>query len=175
MIKVNFSKPLLIQSVAFKDVFLRMDGNGITQANGAGAGKVSCQKNMSPTGAFKVQEQKNGTFTIESVKYPGVFLRMDGSGIRGFAGSGAGHVNCQFGASDWEHFKLHEQNDGSYTIESVAFPIVFLRMDGNNRSGKEEDFGTVNCQYGASTCEKFYLLNMPETGKVKDMFNKFAK
>lgn len=24
---------------------------------------------MSPTGAFKVQEQKNGTFTIESVKY----------------------------------------------------------------------------------------------------------
>ena len=123
MIKVNFSKPLLIQSVAFKDVFLRMDGNGITQANGAGAGKVSCQKNMSPTGAFKVQEQKNGTFTIES----------------------------------------------------VAFPNVFLRMDGNNRSGKEEDFGTVNCQYGASTCEKFYLLNMPETGKVKDMFNKFAK
>ena len=121
MIKVNFSKPLLIQSVAFKDVFLRMDGNGITQANGTG--KVSCQKNMSPTGAFKVQEQKNGTFTIESVKYPG----------------------------------------------------VFLRMDGNNRSGKEEDFGTVNCQYGASTCEKFYLLNMPETGKVKDMFNKFAK
>lgn len=76
MIKVNFSKPLLIQSVAFKDVFLRMDGNGITQANGAGAGKVSCQKNMSPTGAFKVQEQKNGTFTIESVKYPGVFLRI---------------------------------------------------------------------------------------------------
>ena len=52
MIKVNFSKPLLIQSVAFKDVFLRMDGNGITKTNGAGAGKVSCQKNMSPTGAF---------------------------------------------------------------------------------------------------------------------------
>ncbi len=97
MIKVNFSKPLLIQSVAFKDVFLRMDGNGITKTNGAGAGKVSCQKNMSPTGAFKVQEQKNGTFTIESVKYPGVFLRMDGSGIRGFAGSGAGHVNFEFG------------------------------------------------------------------------------
>ena len=70
---------------------------------------------------------------------------------------------------------MHEQNDGSYTFESVAFPNVFLRMDGNNRSAKEEDFGTVNCQYGASTCEKFYLLNMPETGKVKDMFNKFAK
>ena len=100
---------------------------------------------------------------------------MDGSGIRGFAGACAGQVNCQFVACDCEHFKLHEQNDGSYSFESVAFPFVFLRMDGNNRSAKEEDFGTVNCQYGASTCEKFYLLNMPETGKVKDMFNKFAK
>ena len=36
--KVNFSKPMLIQSVAFKDVFLRMDGKGISTACGAGAG-----------------------------------------------------------------------------------------------------------------------------------------
>ena len=36
--KVNFSKPMLIQSVAFKDVFLRMDGKGISTTCGAGAG-----------------------------------------------------------------------------------------------------------------------------------------
>lgn len=29
--KVNFSKPMLIQSVAFKDVFLRMDGRELAQ------------------------------------------------------------------------------------------------------------------------------------------------
>lgn len=123
--KVNFSKPMLIQSVAFKDVFLRMDGKGISTACGAGAGKVNCQRSMAPTGAFKVQKQTDGTFTIESSKYPGVFLRMDGNGIHAFAGSGSGRVNCQFGASAWERFKLHEQSDGSYTIESAAFPNVF--------------------------------------------------
>ena len=52
--KVNFSKPMLIQSVAFKDVFLRMDGKGISTTCGAGAGKVNCQRSMAPTGAFKV-------------------------------------------------------------------------------------------------------------------------
>lgn len=55
--KVNFSKPMLIQSVAFKDVFLRMDGKGISTACGAGAGKVNCQRSMAPTGAFKVQNR----------------------------------------------------------------------------------------------------------------------
>ena len=244
--KVNFSKPMLIQSVAFKDVFLRMDGKGISTTCGAGAGKVNCQRSMAPTGAFKVQKQTDGTFTIESSKYPGVFLRMDGNGIHAFAGSGSGRVNCQFGASAWERFKLHEQSDGSYiavfnktnhnnevgkyivetyvdgtmyhsdscvlydssqetTIENVgntdtnfrvttnvtnvpaelveirhaiwsaAFPNVFLRMDGNNPSRKEEDFGTVNCQYGAGAYEKFYLQNMPEIKNVKDMFNKITK
>lgn len=54
--KVNFSKPMLIQSVAFKEVFLRMDGKGISTACGAGAGKVNCQRSMAPTGAFKVQK-----------------------------------------------------------------------------------------------------------------------
>jgi len=92
--KVNFSKPMLIQSVAFKDVFLRMDGKGISTTCGAGAGKVNCQRSMAPTGAFKVQKQTDGTFTIESSKYPGVFLRMDGNGIHAFAGSGSGRVNC---------------------------------------------------------------------------------
>ena len=48
--KVNFSKPMLIQSVAFKEVFLRMDGKGISTACGAGAGKVNCQRSMAPTG-----------------------------------------------------------------------------------------------------------------------------
>ena len=71
--------------------------------------------------------------------------------------------------------KVLPQSDGSYTIESAAFPNVFLRMDGNNPSRKEEDFGTVNCQYGAGAYEKFYLQNMPEIKNVKDMFNKITK
>ena len=173
MMKLDFLKPLLIQSVAFKDVFLCMDGYGIVAASGPGAGKVNCQKSLEPTGGFKAHQLKDGTFTFESLKYPGVFLRMDGSRVRSFAGAGAGIVNCQFGAADWERFKLNDLEDGSYTIESAAFPNVYLRMDGNNPSGKEDDFGTVNCQYGAGSCEKFNLLNFPETGNAKDLLNKF--
>lgn len=52
--KVNFSKPMLIQSVAFKDVFLRMDGKGISTACGAGAGKVNCQRSMAQIGRAHV-------------------------------------------------------------------------------------------------------------------------
>lgn len=167
MMKVDFLKPLLIESVIFKDVFLRMDGSGITSARGAGGGKVNCQTGIEPTGLFKVQQLKDGTFTFESVKYLGVFLRMDGSGIHSFTGAGGGHVNCQFGAGAWERFKLDELYDGSYTIESVAFPNVFLRMTAANPDQKKEDFGIINCQYGASSCEKFYLSNLPEIWNLK--------
>lgn len=173
MQKVDLQKPLLIQSVAFKDVFLHMDGKGITTSKDNGAGKVSCQKSISPTGAFQLHQQKDGTFTIESVMFPGVYLRMDGNSIHSFVGNGAGTVNCQFGVGNWERFKLNSLNNGSFTIESVAFPNVVLRMDGNNPSGKEKDFGKVNCQYGAGPYEKFYLVNYPEIGIAKDFFSKF--
>lgn len=169
MQKVDLSKPLLIQSVAFKEVFLRMDGNGIKTASGAGAGKVNCQKGITKTGVFRLHQEKNGTYAIESVEYPGVFLRMDGSRVKSFSGSGAGFINCQFGASTWEHFRLHEQKDGSFSIESAAFPNVYLRVDGNNPQGKDEDFGIANCQFGAGSCEYFFLVNMPEMPTDKNL------
>jgi len=175
MQKVNFSKPLLIQSVAFNEVFLRMDGNGISAPCNSGAGRVNCQKVIASTGVFQIHEKKNGTFTIESVEYPGVFLRMDGSLVKKNSGSGAGLVNCQFGAAAWEHFRLHEQENGSFSIESAAFPNVYLRMDGNNPQGKDTNFGIVNCQFNASKYECFFLVNIPEMPTDKnwtDLMNK---
>lgn len=172
--KVDFSKPLLIMSAAFKEVFLHMDGKGITTSNGSGAGTVNCQKSLLPAGMFKAHKEENGTFTLESVAYPGVFLRMDGNNVHSFAGAGAGRVNCQYGAAEWEHFKLNEQKDGSFTIESAAFPNVFLRMDGNNPNNKENDFGTVNCQYGAGDYEHFHLVNAPDTGDIKKLFQNIS-
>ena len=168
---VDFSKPLYIQSAAFKEVFLRMDGSKVTSKTGSGGGVVNCQKGMEDTGKFNIKAQSDGTVTIESVKYPGVYLRMDGSGIRSFAGAGAGKVNCQFTADAWERFRLHKQDDGSYTIESAVFNNVYLRMDGNNASTRPEGFGVVNCQFGAQTCERFYFVSVPGDilGKGKDM------
>lgn len=172
MKKVDFSKPLLIQSVAFKEIYLRMVGEGISKPLGSGAGTVNCQTTMDAAGQFKVHQRNDGAVAFESILYPGIYLRLAGNGIRSFAGAGAGLLNCQFGADAWEHFKLHEQPDGSYTIESAAFPNVYLRMDGNNPSKKTDNFGKVNCQYGAGSCEKFYLVNVPDTGKLQDLMGK---
>ncbi len=95
--------------------------------------------------------------TIESVEFPGVFLRMDGRGVNRFNRGGIGVVNSQFGADLWEKFSIQSEDVG-YSIQSVAFPGVFLRMDGNgvnafNPSGG----GVVNGQSGAYSWEKFYI------------------
>lgn len=175
MKKVDLSKLLLIQSVVFKGVFLRIDGKDIKTPSGSGGGKVNCQNSLTTTCVFKLHQEEDGIFTIESVEYPGVFLRMDGSSVKSFSGSGAGIVNCQFGAAEWEHFRLYDQKDGSFAIESVVFPNVYLRMDGNNPEGKEDDFGIVNCQFNVGSCECFYLVNMPEMPidkKLGDIMNK---
>ena len=37
-----------------------------------------------------------GSFTIQSVQFPGVFLRMDGTVVDKPSGPGAGAVNCQY-------------------------------------------------------------------------------
>ncbi len=41
---------------------------------------------------------------------------------------GGGIVNMQFGCGPYEQFILRPQGDGTYAIESEAFPGVFLRL-----------------------------------------------
>ena len=55
----------------------------------------------------EIQGQYCGTYTFESVHFPGVYLRMDGNEVTEFVGPGGGVVNCQFGADAWEEFKLY--------------------------------------------------------------------
>ena len=90
----------------------------------------------------------NGTYTFESVQFPGVYLRMDGRGVEQ---GGHGVVNCQYTASSWETFQLVSDGDCYYTIKSTsaAFPEVFLSMDGT---------GVVDCHFGAGQSEKFKLI-----------------
>jgi hypothetical protein len=44
--------------------------------------------------------------------------------------AGAGVVNCQYGAGPLERFRLEPRGDGTVAIASVAFPHVYLRLDG---------------------------------------------
>ena len=147
-----------IESAQFSNVFLRMDGNGVTSTTGPGGGTVNCQYGAFAWEKFKIAKLSDGYYTIESVQFPNVFLRMDGNGVTSTTGPGGGTVNCQYGAFAWEKFKIAKLSDGYYTIESVQFPNVFLRMDGNGvTSTTGPGGGTVNCQYGAFAWEKYRI------------------
>lgn len=83
-----------------------------------------------PLSAADLGKLGDTPITIQSTFFPNIYLRMDGTGVTSFTGSGGGTVNCQYGTGPWTGYKVRPQADGSYAFESVAFPNVFLRMDG---------------------------------------------
>ncbi|MFF5210525.1 papain-like cysteine protease family protein [Streptosporangium sp. NPDC000396] len=98
--------------------------------------------------------------TIQSAAFSKVHLRVDGSTVTAFTDPGGGTVNGQYGPpSSWESYRVHRQADGSVALESVAFPKVYVRMDGSAVTAPTgPGGGTVNCQYGgAGPYEKFFL------------------
>src|SRR5437868_1985794 len=152
--------PITIQHAAFPNGRLRMDGSSVTAVTESGGGTVNCQYGpASPWESYRVHPQPNGSVGLESVAFPKVSLRMDGSTLTSSAGSGGGKVNCQYGEAAYEMFYVRDQPDGSVALESAAFPNVFLRMDGSTvKSYSGPGGGTVNCQYGApGLYEKFFL------------------
>jgi hypothetical protein len=119
-----------IASAAFPGVFLRVDGSGVTGFLGPGGGVVNCQFGLGPFEKFQLQEQTDGTVAIASIAFPGVYIRMDGSGVTGFTGPGGGVVNCQFGIGPFEKFNLVPQADGTFAFVSKQFGTA-LRIDGS--------------------------------------------
>lgn len=96
------------------------------------------------------------TVTIGSAAFPGVYLRLDGTGVTAPTGPGGGTANAQFGAGAKEQFRLEHQNDGSVAVASVAFPGVYLRMDGRSVTGPGNG-GVVNAQFTVGPWEKYQL------------------
>ena len=147
-----------IESVQFPGVFLRMDGGSVTSFNGAGAGTVNCQYGAGPYEMFVLRAYSGDQFSIESLQFPGAFLRMDGGSVKRATSTGSGTVNAQFTAGPYERFAVRQVSGGQYSFESVQFPGVFMRMDGSsvtkpNGGGS----GTVNCQLGVGPWELFYI------------------
>ncbi len=150
-----------IESIQFPNVFLRVDGTGVNAAVGPGGGTVNCQFGAGPYEKLRFVDQGDGSVAIASVQFPNVCLRLDGHGVTSFAGAGAGVVNCQFGVGPWEKFRLRDQGGQTLSIESAAFPGVFLRLDGTNiHAFAGAGAGVVNCQFGAGPYEKFRLRQM---------------
>ncbi|MEU6072507.1 hypothetical protein [Micromonospora sp. NPDC047074] len=154
--------PITIQSTFFPNVYLRMDGTGVTTFTGSGGGTVNCQFGAGPLEKFRLHAHADGSYSFESAAFPNVYLRMDGAGLPAVpSGPGGGTVNCQFGAEPYEKFKLRAQADGSFSFESAtAFPNAYLRMVGSGvTAATDSGGGIVNCQFAANGGghEKFVL------------------
>jgi hypothetical protein len=150
---------IAIESAYFPNVFLRMDGTGVTKFTGTGGGTVNCQYGHYSYEAFHLEWQPEDTLAIASVEFSGVYLRMDGKGIDAPIPGGGGTVNCQWGHRSYEAFRLEWQDDSTIAIASVEFPGVYLRMDGkdvHNFTGPGG--GKVNCQYGVGALERFRFV-----------------
>ncbi|GAB3843688.1 hypothetical protein GCM10028822_00120 [Hymenobacter terrigena] len=148
-----------IESVKFPNAFLRLDGTTVKKFATTGSGTANAQFGSRAWEKFRITRQPDGNFTIESVAFPNVFLRLDGTDVNKFEGAGAGTVNGQFGARAWEQFRIVQQSDNTFTIESVYFPDVFLRLDGRNITQFDgAGAGDANCQFGAFSWESFRLI-----------------
>lgn len=149
---------LFFESNAFPDVYLYMDASGVSSSNQSG-GKVSCQYGKGPLVELKFDlDADKGTFGLESTTNPGVYISVYAPNVNSGNAIG-GTVSCHYGLGKNESFRLAPQTNGKLAIESVAFPGVFLRLDGTNLSSSNRVGGTVNCSFGANTNEMLTVLN----------------
>lgn len=148
--------PITFESTAFANVYIRVDGGG---------GYVNCQYTAGDFEKVRLRTQADGSFTIESFGFPGVFVRMDGTGVTSQTTNGGGAVNCQANPGNYGKFKFRLQADGSYSVESVAFPNVFLRVGSGMTAFNGNGGGSVNCQFNANggSNEKFKLHMADQT------------
>jgi hypothetical protein len=156
--------PITIRSTFFPNVYLRMDGTGVP-TTGASGGTVNCQYTAGPYEKFKLRPQADGSYSVESVAFPNVYLRMDGTGVP-TTGAGGGTVNCHFNANGGsnEKFKLRAQANGSFSFESTAIANIYLRMVASGLTARvEQGGGTVNCQVNANGgAHETFILNLAD-------------
>ncbi|KAM3536870.1 hypothetical protein BM221_010379 [Beauveria bassiana] len=143
------------------ETFLSLDGTGVEAFDDDGSGVAAAQTYVGSWERLQIENHADGTFSILSSNFPGVYLRLDGTGLENYEGAGGGVANTQFYATPpargYELFKFQPQSDGSKAIESVAFPGVFLRMDGDAETLPNGLTGVVNGQFGAEAWEKFIV------------------
>jgi hypothetical protein len=108
-----------IASLKFHNTYLRMDGHQLFTDKAikpTGGGRVNCQFTVGPFEMFRITPDQNvpDTVNIQSVKYPGVYLRMDSLSVSSTNRDGRpGSVNAQWSALDLERFQGFQIDDGS--------------------------------------------------------------
>ena len=103
---------VVIESAKFRQVFIRMNGQGMSQPMGNGGGQVNCQFTISSWETYFLRREKNGSCSFRNVQFPQCYIRLDGTGVNSWSQPGSGTVNCQyyhhpsFAATPWESFHL---------------------------------------------------------------------
>ena len=146
-----------LESVRFRKIYLNCNGK---KAAHSGKGKVNAQYGLAEEQKFfiyPVQMYPSGLasasrnrceFVIESVRYKGVFLWLDGSGMDKPNPFGGGVVNCQ---TEVRKFYINtDHKDGErVSVVSVNYPNLRIRLEGLGCICMPipGGFGVVNCQY----------------------------
>lgn len=152
------NRTVVIGSVTFSGVYLRLDGTGVTTPSGPGGGVANCQYSAGPYETFNLIQNPDGTISFGSTAFPNVFLRLDGAGLTQPSGEGGGTVNAQYTAGPYEKFVLVPNDDGTQSIASTVFPNVYLRLDGRGVTQPTgPGGGVVNGQFGIGPWEKFQI------------------
>lgn len=87
---------VVIESVCWKNVFVRLDGEGMKKFGAPGGGKVNYQFGAGDYEIFILRPQDGGTFAIQSAQFTHCFIRLDGTDVKHFMPNGGGNVNCQY-------------------------------------------------------------------------------
>ena len=102
--------------------------------------------------------------TIASVQFPGVYLQMDGEGVT-HTRPGQGILTIGHGGGPLDQFKIAPPPaSGPYitTIQSAAYPDVYMRMDGTGLSPSKLNGGIVNKNKGVGAYEMFIIRKQPD-------------
>lgn len=130
------------RSLAFEEVFLRMDARNATAPRDEGSGLVNGQFGRGPFETFAKVENADKTHSFRSTTVPNVFLRMDGRGVVASQGPGAGRVNCQLCPNGqpgpYEKFVLEhciDPSEADRELEKIAalFPKEAERIAQNRQ------------------------------------------
>ena len=87
---------VVIESAAFKNVFIRLNGKGMSQFEGPGGGEVNCQFTARSYEVFYLKKERDGGYSFRSVRFPNCYIRLYGRRVDVHKSGGGGIVNCQW-------------------------------------------------------------------------------
>jgi hypothetical protein len=169
---------ITIESLEFREVFLRMNPHGVDHPLPLGGGTVNCQFGAGQLERFRVhvKHDPDEVVSFESVAIPGTFLRMDADhGERhgvpdGFAG---GKVNCQFGGEGpLERFRVVRTGNITEVHSEDHFAAIIIRpgtvdavrMDATGFSAPHPSGGgIVNVSFGAGIFSNFIIKRLKQS------------